>query len=130
MRGTMPIMAVLIAGFLVGLSGTVPAQSDEQNEVVLTELREVEVVRELARRMESLRHFRIEVVDTIDEVLENGQKVQYSHLRSALVSRPDRLVLESRGDLVNRKLVKDSGTVTLIDMDHEVYVQMEFSGTI
>jgi len=117
---------VLAAGLLAAWSGEVLAQPDEAS----SEPQEIAVIRALRARIGSLQHFKFDVVDTIDDVLENGQKVQYTHLRSVLVSRPDRLVLESKGDLENRTLVKDGKTVTLIDMDHEVYAQIEFSGTI
>jgi hypothetical protein len=124
-------VAALTIAFVVGWSGAVSAQPIAQpEEPAPEEPSEVEIVQALGQRIASLQDFRIEVVDTIDDVLENGQKVQYTHLRTARVSRPDRLVLETKGDLENRKLIKDADTVTLMDLDHQVYGQIKFSGTI
>ena len=119
-------MAVMTGGTGVGF-----AQLDDAvDEEAAVEPVAADVVRSLGAHIGGLQHFRLEVVDTIDNLLENGQKVQHAHLRTALVSRPDRLVLESRGDIENRKLVKSADTVTLMDTDSRVYAQVPFTGTI
>jgi hypothetical protein len=73
---------------------------------------------------------RFEIMDTLDQVQDWGQKVMFTHLRTAALRRPDRLRLESRGDLINRDLVYDGSTVTLFDHDENAYTQVEFSGTV
>ncbi len=44
--------------------------------------------------------------------------------------RPDRLLVRSVGDVRNRTLWKDGETVTLLDRDENVYVQIDDPGTI
>jgi hypothetical protein len=74
--------------------------------------------------------YRFDIIDTVEEVLETGQKVEYSHRRTGMVRRPDRLRIESRGDVVNRDIWFDGTTVTLFDEEFNVYGRIEAPGTI
>jgi len=78
----------------------------------------------------ALQQFKIEVRDTIDEVAESGRKLQYAHRLRAIVSRPDRLRIESEGDLRNRTIYKDGRSVTIVDRDEQVFVRVPDPGTI
>jgi hypothetical protein len=71
-----------------------------------------------------------EVFDTMEEVLESGQKIQYSHVRKVILNEPKRLWIESTGDITNTTIWKDDRTVTLLDRDNNVYGQAEALGTI
>jgi hypothetical protein len=75
-------------------------------------------------------NFRVEILDTIDRVEESGRKLQYGHRRRAVVGRPDRLRIESTGDLRNRTFIKDGTHITIVDRDHGVYVRAPDPGTI
>jgi hypothetical protein len=88
------------------------------------------LIREMSERAKSNEHFRFVVLDTIDEVQESGQKLQFTHQRFGTVSRPDKLKVRSVGDLRNRTIWKDGETITILDEDHNVYVQIEDPGTI
>jgi len=88
------------------------------------------VVRHMCTRLKTIKSFKIEASDTVEDVLDSGQKVQYSHSRIITVSRPDRLVIKSSGDIMNRELWKDGKTITILDRDHNVYAQIKDPGTI
>lgn len=83
-----------------------------------------EVIRGLSERLKAVRNFRMEVVDTHDEMLDSGQKVQFAHRRMATVSRPDRFVVDTKGDLSDRVFVKSKETVTLYDRAHGVFGEL------
>jgi len=71
-----------------------------------------------------------EVVDTMDEVLKTGEKIQYSHVRKLKLSEPKQFWIESTGDITNTTLWKDDKTFTLLDRDNNVYGQVAAPGTI
>jgi len=72
----------------------------------------------------------LEILDTMDEVLESGQKIQYSHVRKLMLNEPNRFWIESTGDITNTTIWKDGRTFTLLDRDNNVYGQVDAPGTI
>ncbi len=72
----------------------------------------------------------LEIVDTMDEVSEAGQKIQYSHVRKLVVSEPKRFWIESTGDITNTTIWKDDTTITLLDRSANAYAQAPAPGTI
>lgn len=73
--------------------------------------------------------FRLWATDSMDREADWGQRVLYTHRRVATVVRPNRLRLETRGELTNRDLVFDGALVSVSDLDHGVYAQVPFGGT-
>jgi hypothetical protein len=72
----------------------------------------------------------VEIVDTMDEVTEAGQKIQYSHVRKLVVSEPKRFMIESTGDITNTTIWKNYTTLTLLDRSANTYGQVAAPGTI
>ncbi len=72
----------------------------------------------------------LEIVDTMDEVSEAGQMIQYSHMRRLVVSEPKRFWIESTGDITNTTMWKDNTTITLLDRRANAYAQAAAPGTI
>jgi len=71
-----------------------------------------------------------EVIDTMDEVLKTGQKIQYSHVRTLKISEPKQFWIESTGDITNTTIWKNEKTLTLLDRNNNVYSQVAAPGTI
>lgn len=69
----------------------------------------------------SLQNFSFRVDETIQEVNDDGQKIDYSNRRHVTIARPNRLRVDSTGDTANRLFVYDGKTVTLYDKEHNVY---------
>lgn len=74
-------------------------------------------------------HYRMELYDTIDEVMDDGQKIQYAHHRIITVSRPDQFYILSEGDRTNRKTWRDKSGVTFYDYKKDFYAILPFEGT-
>jgi hypothetical protein len=72
----------------------------------------------------------LEIIDTMDEVNEAGQKIQYSHVRKLVISEPKRFWIESTGDITNTTIWKDDAAFTLLDRSANVYAQAPAPGTI
>jgi len=123
--------AILLGLTLLGLALPVGAGSAEEAEpepAIDPQAREL--VQRMSNALAQLEHFDLLVADTIDDVLDTGQKIQYTHIRSATVSRPDKLKIEVKGDITNRVWWKDGKTVTMLDTANNVYGQIDDPGTI
>lgn len=88
------------------------------------------VVQALNKAVKGRTHVQVFVEDTIDEVLETGEKIQYSHLRTMWVSRPNKMRVDTAGDIDNRSVIKNDKTFTLLDKNHNVYGQIDAPGSI
>ena len=88
------------------------------------------LLRRLSESIKATKNYAFIVIDTIDEVQENGRKLQFSHVRTATISRPDRMKVITTGDFANRSCWKDKKTFTLLDRDENVYGQIKSPGTI
>jgi hypothetical protein len=89
-----------------------------------------EMILDLTRHAKERRIFRFEFEDTFDDVRPDGPKVQLTHVRQGVVSRPNMFRIETTGDVANRVIVKNDKTVTLWDRDENVYAQVAESGSI
>jgi hypothetical protein len=63
--------------------------------------------------------YKAEVVD--DQVYQGGKKLQYGIEMETFVHRPDRLMVNAEGDLIDKQFYFDGKTITLYDKDHNVY---------
>jgi hypothetical protein len=88
------------------------------------------VLRQLSERHKQVKAAVFRLTDTIDDVQADGRKIQYSHVRELTVVRPDKLKVETTGDVTHRTLWKDGKTLTLLDRDKKVYAQLPDPGTI
>jgi hypothetical protein len=88
------------------------------------------ILREMSRHMSESKSATYRLTDTIDDVEDDGRKIQYSHFREMTVVRPDKLKVEVKGDVTNRILWKDGKTITVLDTEERVYAQLPDPGTI
>jgi len=65
--------------------------------------------------------FNLETVNTVEVVLENGQKVQFTGGASTTVQRPDKLYSERTSDVMRQVLYYDGKYVTLVNPDDGIY---------
>lgn len=66
------------------------------------------LMREMSDFVSSSRLFSFEVIDSVDDVLESGQKIQYSHKRNVIVNRKENKIrINTSGDIINRSFWKD-----------------------
>jgi hypothetical protein len=67
--------------------------------------------------------YKSEVAD--DQVYKGGKKLQYGIDMETSVRRPDRLMVNAEGDLVNKQFFFDGKTITLYDKTDNVYGVLE-----
>lgn len=80
--------------------------------------------------LKSKPRFSFETDIQFDNVLESGQKVQYSAFQKVYVQRPNRLRVDYTGDLRATRFFFDGQTMTLQDADALFYAKRPLAGTI
>lgn len=113
---------------LVLAAGVIHSQSESKKPVIAPEADMV--LRQMSERMHKVPASIFRLTDTIDDVQADGRKVQFAHLRQLTVVRPDKLKVETTGDVTNRTVWLDGKTLTVWDRDKNVYAQLKDPGTI
>jgi hypothetical protein len=116
-----------LAGVLVSAVAAL-AQAPDTKPVVDREADRV--LRQLSDYNKQVQTAVIRLADTIDEVQPDGQKLQFTHVREFTIQRPDKLKVETTGDVTFRTVWKDGKTLTVLDRDKNVYAQIPDPGTI
>ncbi len=89
-----------------------------------------EIFRRMSTFLARADQFSFEAHDMVDELLDNGQKIQFSSSRRITVRRPNRVAAEITGDLVNERVRYDGHTLTILDNLANVYGSMDVPDNI
>lgn len=71
------------------------------------------VLRGMTTYMAGLKQFSAQTENTLELVTMDGQKIQFTSPATVTVSRPDKLMAERRGDIVDQAFYYDGKTLTL-----------------
>lgn len=77
-----------------------------------------------------LQKFEVVTHNSIEVVLETGQKIQFDTSAGAMVQRPDKLYSVRMGELVDQEFIYDGKTLTLHDIDTGFYATLEAPDTL
>jgi len=77
-----------------------------------------------------MKQFSVHTQNTLEDVLESGQRVDLDVSASVIVSRPNKLLAERRGDLIDQIFYYDGKTLTLFNPADKVYATEPAPGTI
>ena len=69
----------------------------------------------------SLQQFSVHTENTLEDLLDSGQRLDIDVAASVTISRPNRLRAERKGDLVNQVFYYDGKSLTLYNPDENVY---------
>jgi hypothetical protein len=79
------------------------------------------VLQRMTDYLGSLQQFSVRTQNTLEDLLDAGQRVDYDVSASVTISRPNKLRAEREGDLVSQVFYYDGKTLTLYDPDQKVY---------
>lgn len=101
-----PLLAFVVALGVCGISAHAqqPAAVDPAA---------IKTLNDMSTYLRSLKSFQVESVGTTDEVLDDGQLVQYASRVNFLVQMPNRLLADVASDRNERQYVYDGKTFTL-----------------
>lgn len=115
-----PLLEVLVC--CLGLSVISPAWGTEPpKEATGIEPQAAQVLKQMTDYLAGLRQFSVQAEITEDVLLDSGQKIQDGQSVTLSVRRPDRLKVDSMGDRGDRQFFYDGKTMTLMDLDNNVY---------
>ena len=80
-----------------------------------------QVLKQMTDYLKGLQQFSLQTEITEDVLLDSGLKIQDGRSTTVLVRRPDRLRVDSVGDVDDRQLFYDGKTLTLMDRGKNVY---------
>ena len=96
----------------------------------IVDVRADRLLRSMAEYLGQQKHFGVRADIEFDDVLETGQKVQYSAVERIVVRRPDRVFVEYDGDLGANRLWYDGKRITVLDGVDNVYASATMPGKI
>jgi hypothetical protein len=79
------------------------------------------ILKQMSDYLQGLQQFSVQTEITEDILFDSGQKIQYGRSATVFVRRPDRLKVYSEGDLSKGQLFYDGKTMTLMDLNQNVY---------
>lgn len=89
-----------------------------------------EVLKRMTDYLGSLKQFSVQTENSLEVILQSGQKIQYNNPAQLLIQRPDKLMASRAGDIVNQELYYNGKTLTLYDMDSKFYATVAAPATI
>jgi len=80
-----------------------------------------QILRRMTDYLGSLQQFSVHTQNTLEEVLESGQKIQFDISARVMVQRPNKLRAEREGDLISQFIVYDGKTLTIYNPADNYY---------
>ena len=119
------LLKPLLPGFFLLLA---PAWASGNQEGIQPEA--VETLKKATSYLAELQAFSLEAHNTIEVVMEDGQKIQFDLANLATVKRPDKLHSRRIGDLADEEFFYDGKTLTLYYPKAGYYATVEAPDTL
>ena len=92
--------------------------------------RAVKLLHGMTTYLGGLKQFSVDTQNTVEDILDSGQKIQYDLGAAGIVQRPNKMRAERKGDLINQIWYYDGKTLTLYDATAKYYATVPAPGTI
>ena len=89
-----------------------------------------QILQKMTDYLGGMKQFSVHTQNTLEDVLESGQRVDLDVSAGVIVSRPNKLRAERRGDLIDQVFYYDGKTLTLYNPADKVYAAEPAPGTI
>jgi hypothetical protein len=123
-------LAAAIAASAAALASAIIGPAVAQSPPVERDAKAIAAVTSMGKYLRTLKTFVVSADTTIDEVLENGQKVQFGGTVRYQVQAPNRLRADVRGERRHRQFYFDGKTVTQYAPRVKYYASVPAPGTI
>jgi len=88
------------------------------------------LLRRMSDYLASRQQFTLKAESTLEVVLTSGQKLQYDSPATLMVSRPNRLRANRKGDIANQEFFYDGKTLTLYNPRENLYATTAAPATL
>ena len=113
--------ATLFALVVLALSASVSTEVRAQASAV--DPAATEILKRMTDYLGSLKQFSVHTQNTLEDVLESGHRIDLDVSASVIVSRPNKLRSERKGELVDQVFYYDGKTLTLYNPTYNVYAR-------
>ena len=126
------IAVALILAMLCLWAGTSAVQSQQASTAKsdLVEPESMQVLNQMGAYLRSLKAFQVLAEVTSEDVLDDGEKVQYAHTTNILARMPDRLLAETDGDRQKRLYLYNGKSFTLFAQRAGFYATVAAPATL
>lgn len=90
----------------------------------------VQILQRMTGYLGSLQQFSVHTQNTLEDMLESGHRVDFDVGASVIISRPNKLRAERKGELVDQVFSYDGKMLTLYNPTSKVYATEPAPGTI
>jgi len=109
-------LAVMVSSSLAQ-SGEIDARADQ-------------LLHQMSDYLAGLKQFSVHTENSLEVLLNSGEKIQYDTPAELIMQRPDKLKAERTGDIVNQEFYYDGKTLTLYHKDSNYFASIEAPDTI
>ena len=120
--------AALFALGALALSATLATEARAQTPAV--DPAAVQILQRMADYLASLKQFSMHTQNTLEDVVNPGHRVDFDVSANVIISRPNKLRAERKGDLLDQVFYYDGQTLTLYNPSAKVYATEPAPGTI
>jgi hypothetical protein len=89
-----------------------------------------QILKKMTDYLGSVEKFSVHTQNTLEDVLDSGQRVDFDISAGVTVSRPNKLLAERRGDLIDQNFYYDGKALTLYNPVDKVYATEPAPDTI
>ena len=119
--------AVFALGVLL-LSTTVP--TDVKAQAAAVDPAATKILRQMTDFIGGLQKFTVHTQNTLEDLLESGHRVDFDVSADVVISRPNKLFAERKGDVVDQIFYYNGKTLSLHNPSDKVYATEPAPGTI
>ncbi len=123
-RMTAALFALVVLALLVSVSPEVRAQAPAVDPAA------TQILKRMTDYLGGLKQFSVHTQNNIEDVLDSGQRVDFDVSASVILSRPNKLRAERKGDLISQIFYYNGKTLTLYNPSDKVYATEPAPGTI
>jgi hypothetical protein len=110
------------AWFAIGvLALSVTVSTDVRAQAPAVDTAATQILQRMTDYLGSLKQFSVHTQNTLEDLLESGHRVDFDVSASVIVSRPNKLRAERRGELVDQVFSYDGRTLALYNPTDKVY---------
>jgi hypothetical protein len=120
--------AALFAVGVFAFSTIVSTAAQAQTPAV--DLAATQILQKMTDYLGGLKQFSVHTQTTLEDLLDSGHRVDFDISADVIISRPNKLHAERKGDLVDQIFYYDGKTLTLHNPSDKVYATEPAPGTI
>ena len=124
------VVGLAVATVLGGVVAWQATGGGAQQQTARIDPKADQYLKAMSTYLAGLKTYSVQVEEFIDEVGDDGLKIQLSNQRKLSVSRPDMVFGETSGDTANCLFYYNGKTVTVYDRSQKTYATEKVPGTI